>query len=39
MASTKSAAIAGFNEQVQQMKINAQTQDILCSLVTFNGKF
>lgn len=38
MASTKSAAIAGFNEQVQQMKINAQTQDILCSLVTFNGE-
>ena len=38
MQSTKSAAIAGFNEQVQQMKINAKTQEILCSLVSFNGE-
>jgi hypothetical protein len=37
MAATKDAAISGFNEQVQQAKEDAKTQDILCSLVTFNG--
>lgn len=38
MAATKSAAISGFNEQVQQAKEDSKTQDILCSLVTFNGE-
>lgn len=38
MAATKDAAISGFNEQVQQAKEDAKTQDILCSLVTFNGE-
>ncbi len=38
MASTKSAAIQGYNEQVQQLKENAKNgQEILVSLVTFNG--
>lgn len=38
MAATKAAAISGFNEQVQQWKEDSKTQDILCSLVTFNGE-
>jgi len=38
MAATKAAAISGFNEQVQQAKEDSKTQDILCSLVTFNGE-
>ena len=38
MASTKEAAISGFNEQVQQWKEDSKDQDILCSLVTFNGQ-
>jgi uncharacterized protein YegL len=37
MASTKQQAIEGYNEQVQQFKENAKTQDIRVSLVTFNG--
>jgi uncharacterized protein YegL len=38
MASTKDAAIRGYNEQVQQLKENAKNgQEILVSLVTFNG--
>lgn len=38
MASTKAAAISGFNEQVQQLKEDSKTQEIYCSLVTFNGE-
>lgn len=37
MINTKAQAVQGYNEQVQQMKINAKDQDIFCSLVTFNG--
>jgi len=37
MASTKNAAICGFNEQIQQLKEDSKTQEIYCSLVTFNG--
>lgn len=33
----KEMAVQSFNEYVQQMKMNAQTQDILVSLVTFNA--
>lgn len=38
MAATKNAAISGFNEQVQQLKEDSKTQEIYCSLVTFNGE-
>jgi len=39
MESTKASTIKGFNEQVQQLKENAKSgQDILVSLVTFNGE-
>lgn len=31
-------AVQNFNEQVQQMKINSDTQEIYCSLITFNGE-
>lgn len=37
MDKTKDSALMGFNEQIQQLKEDAKTQDILCSLVTFNG--
>jgi uncharacterized protein YegL len=37
MAATKDKTIIGYNEQVQQLKMNAKEQDILVSLVTFNG--
>jgi hypothetical protein len=38
MCGTKAQAVQGYNEQVQQMKLNAKNQDIFCSLVTFNGE-
>lgn len=38
MSSTKAGAISGFNEQVQQLKEDSKTQEIYCSLVTFNGE-
>ena len=38
MAATKNATIEGFNEKVQQLKIDSETQDIRCCLVTFNGE-
>lgn len=38
MAATKNATIQGFNEKVQQLKIDSATQDIRCCLVTFNGE-
>src|SRR5581483_49715 len=38
MTKTKAQAVQGYNEQVQQMKLNAKDQDIFCSLVTFNGE-
>jgi len=38
MAATKAGAISGFNEQVQQLKEDSKTQEIYCSLVTFNGE-
>lgn len=38
MCSTKEQAVQGYNEQVQQMKLNAKDQEIFCSLVTFNGE-
>ena len=38
MMGTKTETIEGYNEQVEQMQLNAKEgQDILCSLVTFNG--
>lgn len=37
MAKTKNTAISGFNEQVQQLKEDSKTQEIYCSLVTFNA--
>ena len=37
MGRTRLQTIQGFNEQVQQYKLNAKDQDILCSVVTFNG--
>lgn len=37
MCTTKEEAVKGYNEQVQQMKINSKDQDIFCSLITFNG--
>jgi hypothetical protein len=30
-------AVEGYNEHIQQLKIDAKDQDITCSLVTFNG--
>lgn len=38
MSATKNNAVQGYNEQVQQMKLNSKDQDIYCSLVTFNGE-
>lgn len=38
MCDTKAEAVRGYNEQVQQMKLNSKEQDIFCSLVTFNGE-
>lgn len=38
MGSTKDSAISGFNETVQDIKERAKTQEIYCSLVTFNGE-
>ena len=39
MGRTKDQAVAGYNEQVQELKENAKDgQEILVSLVTFNGK-
>ena len=37
MSSQRNKTVDGYNEQVQQMKENAQDQDITCSLITFNG--
>jgi uncharacterized protein YegL len=37
MCGTKAQAVQGYNEHVQQMKINSKEQDIFCSLITFNG--
>lgn len=37
MSVTKKQTIAGFNEQIQQMKMNSKDQSIFCSLVTFCG--
>jgi len=37
MSSKRKQAVEGYNEQIQQMKLNAKDQDIRCSLVTFNG--
>jgi len=38
MCGTKAQAVQGYNEQVQQMKLNSKDQDIFCSLITFNGE-
>jgi len=38
MAATKAGAISGFNEQIQQLKEDSKTQEIYCSVVTFNGE-
>lgn len=38
MASGKAEAIQGLNEQIQQAKERSGTQDLRCSLVTFNGE-
>lgn len=38
MGGTKAQAVQGYNEQVQQMKLNSKDQDIFCSLITFNGE-
>ena len=38
MAQTKVAAITGFNEQIQQLKEDSKTQEIYCSLISFNGE-
>ena len=38
MCGTKAQAVQGYNEQVQQMRLNSKDQDIFCSLVTFNGE-
>jgi len=37
MWSQRDKTVEGYNEQIQQLKIDAQDQDITCSLVTFNG--
>lgn len=38
MALIANQAVLNFNEQVQQMKMNSDTQEIYCSLITFNGE-
>ena len=38
MAATKTQAIEGLNEQIQQAKKRAKEQDIRCSFVTFDGE-
>lgn len=38
MSSIANQAVLNFNEQVQQMKMNSDTQEIYCSLITFNGE-
>lgn len=38
MCSIANQAVLNFNEQVQQMKMNSDTQEIYCSLITFNGE-
>lgn len=38
MCTTVAQAVQGYNEQVQQMKLNSKDQEILCCLVTFNGQ-
>ena len=37
MSGTQAQTVQGFNEHVQQFKIDSKDQDILVSLVTFNG--
>jgi uncharacterized protein YegL len=37
MSAAANGAVANFNEQIQQMKQNSDTQKIFCSLITFNG--
>lgn len=37
MCSIRDATITGFNEQVDQMRVNAKDQQIKVSLITFNG--
>lgn len=37
MHGQREKAVEGYNEHVQQLKIDAKDQDITCSLVTFNG--
>lgn len=37
MSAIRKNAVEGYNEQIQQMKLNAKDQEIFCSLVTFNG--
>jgi hypothetical protein len=37
MASQRQKAVEGYNEHVQQIKIDSEDQDITCSLITFNG--
>ena len=36
MSGMRKAAVANYNEQVQQAKLNAVDQEIYCSLLTFN---
>ena len=38
MATTKSQAVEGLNEQIQQAREHAKEHDLRCSLVTFNGE-
>lgn len=38
MQSIANQAVKNFNEQIQQMKANSDTQEIYCSLITFNGE-
>lgn len=38
MQSIADQAVKNFNEQIQQMKANSDTQEIYCSLITFNGE-
>lgn len=38
MGGTKAQAVQGYNEQIQQMKLNSKDQEILGSLITFNGE-
>jgi hypothetical protein len=37
MFDQRKAAVEGYNEHIQQLKIDSKDQDITCSLVTFNG--